>query len=343
MTSSTVSPEALVEERSTFLGRVTGSPLIRLVTRRLLVSVLIVWVISAIVFALLAAMPGDVARNQAGMGASDEQVEDLRRQLGLDQPPITRYLTWLFAVFRGDFGNSLISGQPISTLVAERLPVTMELVLLAFVISLAIALPVAVLAARKPGGFFDRVVMVISMILLALPNYVLALLLVVVFAVLLRMLPAIGYVPLSEGIIPNLVSVALPVAALATPLVAFYTRFLRGDLVEVMNSEDYVETARSKGAGPWRVLWQHAFRNSSFGMLTIVGLNVGGLVGGTVIIEQIFAMPGLGVMLLQGALSGDSPVVLVCVIIFAAVAVGANLVVDLMYAVLDPRIRYGSH
>jgi len=331
------------EERSSLLGRVSGSPLIRLVGRRLLVSVLIVWAVSALVFAMLAAMPGDVARNQAGMGASDDQVNDLRRQLGLDQPPVVRYFNWLFAVFRGDFGKSLISGQPIVGLVAERLPVTMELVLLAFVVSLAIAIPLAVLAAHKPGGLLDRVVMVVSVTLLAVPNYVLALLLVVVFAVMLRMLPAIGYVPLSEGLIPNLVSVTLPVAALATPLAAFYARFLRGDLVEVMNSEDYVETARSKGVGPWRVLWQHAFRNSSFGMLTIVGLNIGGLVGGTVIIEQIFAMPGLGVMLLQGALSGDSPVVLVCVIIFATAAVGANLVVDLMYAVLDPRIRYGSH
>ncbi|MCU1637762.1 MAG: transporter permease [Microbacteriaceae bacterium] len=343
MTAPTLNQVARTGERSSFLGRASGSPLMRLVARRLFVSILIVWAISALVFAMLAAMPGDVARNQAGMGASEEQVDDLRRQLGLDQPPVARYFLWLSAVFRGDFGSSLISGQPISTLVAERLPVTMELVLLAFVVSLAIAIPVAVLAARKPGGIFDRGVMVVSMTLLAVPNYVLALLLVVVFAVLLRMLPAIGYVPLSEGIIPNLISVTLPVAALAIPLAAFYTRFLRGDLVEVMNSQDYVETARSKGAGPWRVLWQHAFRNSSFGMLTIVGLNIGGLVGGTVIIEQIFAMPGLGVMLLQGALSGDSPVVLVCVIIFAAVAVGANLVVDLMYAVLDPRIRYGSH
>ncbi|WP_344782747.1 ABC transporter permease [Microbacterium kribbense] len=320
-----------------------GSPLVRLAVRRLLVSVLIVFAITAIVFALLEATSGDIARKQAGMSASEEQVAALRHQMGLDTPPVVRYFSWLGAVFRGDFGHSLISGQPISTLLAERLPVTIELVVLAFVVSLAVAVPIAVLAAHKPGGIFDRIVMVISMTLLALPNYVLALLLVIVFSVMLRMLPAIGYAPLDQGVIPNLISVTMPVLALSIPLFAFYTRFLRGDLVEVMNSEDYVETARSKGAGPWRVLWQHAFRNSSFGMLTIVGLNVGGLVGGTVIIEQIFAMPGLGVTLLQGALAGDSPVVLVCVIIFAAIAVGANLVVDLMYAVLDPRIRYGSH
>jgi peptide/nickel transport system permease protein len=343
VTSPTLSPIARLEDRSSILGRVAGSPLVRLLVKRLFISILIVLAITALTFALLAALPGDVARNQAGMGASAEQVAALRHQMGLDKPPVVRYFTWLFAAFRGDLGKSLISGQPISTLVAERLPVTMELVLLAFMVSLAVAVPIAVLAARRPGGIFDRVIMSVSMTLLAIPNYVLALLLVVVFAIILRMLPAIGYVPLDQGIVPNLISVTMPVLALATPLIAFYTRFLRGDLVEVMNSEDYVETARSKGAGPWRVLWQHAFRNSSFGLLTLVGLNIGGLVGGTVIIEQIFAMPGLGVMLLQGALSGDSPVVLVCVVIFAAVAVGANFVVDLLYAVLDPRIRYGSH
>ncbi|WP_205857001.1 ABC transporter permease, partial [Phytoactinopolyspora endophytica] len=128
-----------------------------------------------------------------------------------------------------------------------------------------------------------------------------------------------------------------------TPLACFYTRFLRGDLVEQINSADYIDTARAKGVGPWRVLWRHAFRNSSFGLLTIVGLNIGTLIGGTVIIERIFAMPGLGMLMLDGVLSSDVAVVQVCVFIFAAVAVFANLFVDVMYAVLDPRIRYGGH
>ncbi|UUT36678.1 ABC transporter permease [Microbacterium elymi] len=163
-----------------------------------------------------------------------------------------------------------------------------------------------------------------------------------VFAVLLHALPAIGYVPIGDSLIGNLRSVTLPVLALGLPIACFYARFLRGDLVEQMNSADYVETARAKGVGPWRVLWTHAFRNSSFGLLTLVGLNVGGLIGGTVIIEQIFSMPGLGVMMLQGVGSQDIAVVQACVFIFAAVAIFANLFVDVMYAVLDPRIRYGS-
>lgn len=342
MTSSTLDLETRSGGRLSLPGRVAGSPLVRLVARRLLIAIPVLLAISALVFAMLEAMPGDPARSLAGMAATEEQVETLRVKLGLDRPPVERYFSWLFAFFRGDLGTSQVSGQSINTLLAERLPATVELVVLVFVVSLAIAVPLALRAARKPGGVFDRIVMIISMPVLAIPNYVLALVLVLIFSVLLRMLPALGYVPLQEGIIPNLLSVTMPVLALAIPHACFYTRFLRGDLVELMNSADYVETARATGAGPWRVLWRHAFRNASFGLLTLVGLNIGGLIGGTVIIEQIFALPGLGMMLLEAARSQDTAVVQICVFIFAAVAVVANLVVDLMYAVLDPRIRYGN-
>ncbi|GAA1667748.1 peptide ABC transporter [Citricoccus zhacaiensis] len=324
-------------------GAGSGSPLLRLFGRRLLMTIPLLLAISVLVFVLLEMMPGDPARNQAGMDASEEQVEAVRQRMGLDRPAPERYFGWLFGLFRGDLGQSSVSGQPVADMIADRAPVTLELVVLAFVVSLGIAIPVALMAARKPGGLFDRATMVVAMTMLAVPNFVLAMLLVLVFAITLQMLPAIGFVPLEDGLVPNLRSVAMPVLALAVPLAAFYTRFLRGDLVEQMNSADYVDTARSKGVRPGLVLWLHAFRNSSFGLLTIVGLNIGTLVGGTVIIEQIFAMPGMGMMMLEGAMSQDVAVVQMCVFIFAAVAVLANLVVDLMYAVLDPRIRYGSH
>ncbi|WP_218939254.1 ABC transporter permease [Microbacterium sediminis] len=330
------------EQRESVLGRLTGSPLLRLIARRVLVAIPLLLAISVLVFVLLEAMPGDPARNQAGMDATEEEVEAVRRSMGLDRPAYERYFSWLFGALTGDLGRSSVSGLPVAQLLAERSPVTFELVFLAFVISLGIALPVAMLAARKPGGVFDRIVMVGAMTLLAVPNYVLALLLVIVFAVTLRMLPSIGFTPIEMGLWLNLQSVILPTLAMAIPLGCFYARFLRGDLVEQMNSADYVDTARAKGLGPWRILWQHAFRNSSFGLLTIVGLNVGALVGGTVIIEQIFAMPGLGQLMLQGVGARDTAVVQICVFIFAAVAVFANLFVDVMYAVLDPRIRYGG-
>ncbi|MFT4305951.1 MAG: ABC transporter permease [Microbacterium sp.] len=331
-----------VEAAQSLLGRMAASPLIRLVVRRVLIAIPLLLAVSVLTFALLESMPGDIARTTAGMNATEEEVEAVRHQLGLDQPPVLRYLSWLGGFVTGDLGTSAVSGQPVAQVLAARLPVTIELVLLAFVVSLAVSVPVALIAARRPGGVFDRIVMVGSMTLLAVPNYVMALLLVLVFAVSLRMLPAIGYVSLDEDLVGNLRSVILPVLALGLPLACFYARFLRGDLVEQINSADYIDTARAKGVGPWKVLLKHALRNSSFGLLTLVGLNVGALIGGTVIIEQIFSMPGLGVMMLQGVASTDIAVVQVCVFIFAAVAILANLVVDVMYAVLDPRIRYGS-
>ena len=344
MTTATQAPRgAPVSERPGLAGRVAGSPFVRLIARRILVAIPLLLAVSVLVFLLLELMPGDPARNQAGMDATEEEVEAVRKSLGLDRPWYERYFGWLFGALTGNFGTSSVSGRPVVDLLAERTPVTVELVVLAFIVSLAIAIPVALMAARKPGGFFDRLVMVIAMTILAVPNFVMALLLILVFAVALRLLPSIGFVPFGDDPMGNIRSVIMPVLAISVPLACFYARFLRSDLVEQLNAADYVDTARAKGAGPWKVLWGHAFRNSSFGLLTIVGLNVGALVGGTVIIEQIFAMPGLGVMMLDGVGSRDIAVVQMCVFIFAAVAIAANLVVDVLYAVLDPRIRYGSH
>ena len=229
-----------------------------------------------------------------------------------------------------------------SDILANRAPVTGELVLLAFAVSLVLAIPVALLAAHRPNGVFDRISMMISTLGLSVANYVLALILVLVFAVLLGVLPAIGYVPLSEGLWANLKPMILPSAAIGLPLFCFYTRFLRGDLVDQMQQEEYITTARAKGIGSWQVLLRHAFRNSSFGLITVVGLNLGALIGGTVIVESIFALPGIGQMLLQAINTRDFIVVQAVVVVFAIVAVVANLIVDLLYALLDPRIRYGS-
>jgi peptide/nickel transport system permease protein len=334
-------PPPPTEKRASLLGRAGGSPLVRLIVRRILVAIPLLLAVSLLVFVMMELMPGDPARNQAGMDATEEEVEAVRRSLGLDRPWYERYFGWLFGALGGSLGTSSVSGRAVSTLLAERAPVTVEIVGIAFVVSLALAVPVALLAARKPGGAFDRLVMVGAMTMLAVPNYVMALLLVLLFSVTLRMLPSIGFVAFDVDPVRNLQSVVMPVLALAVPLGCFYARFLRGDLVEQIRSADYIDTARAKGVGPWRILWHHAFRNSSFGLLTIVGLNVGALIGGTVIIEQIFVMPGLGMMLLEGVGSRDVAVVQICVFIFAAVAIFANLAVDVMYAVLDPRIRYG--
>jgi peptide/nickel transport system permease protein len=340
VTATPVVRGAAAERRA---PQIVRSPIVRLVVKRVLLAVPIVIGVSLLTFWVLSLVPGNAAQQLLGIDATPQQVRTLELRLGLDESGPERYLSWLQAAATGDLGTSMVGGQPVTELLASRLPVTAEIVALAFAVSLSAAVPVALVAARRPNGVLDRISMLVSVTGLSMANYVLALLLVLIFAVELGVLPAIGYVPISQSLVGNLQSVTLPVLAIAFPLFCFYTRFLRGDLVEQLESEDYVDTARAKGVGPWRVLVFHAFRNSSFGLLTLVGLNVGTLIGGTVIIEQIFAIPGIGQLMLQAINTRDAVVVQAVVVVFAVVAVVANLVVDLLYAVLDPRIRYGSH
>lgn len=319
-----------------------ASPVLRLIGKRLIMAIPILLGVSILTFWVLSLIPGNAAQQLLGPQATPEQVHQLETQMGLDRPGYQRYLDWLKSALTGDLGKSLVSGQKVTDLMSARLPVTFELVGWAFVVSLLLAVPVALLSARRPDGIVDRLTMFIATGGFSVANYVLALILVLVFAVQLGILPAIGYHPMSDGVVENIRSMILPSAAIGIPLFCFYTRFLRGDLVDQMEGEDYVTTARAKGAGPWQVLVRHAFRNSSFGLITIVGLNLGTLIGGTVIIEQIFALPGLGQLLLQAINTRDQVVVQAAVILFAVVAVVCNLIVDILYAVLDPRIRYGS-
>jgi peptide/nickel transport system permease protein len=322
---------------------VLGSPALHLIGKRLLTAVPILLGVSILMFVLLNLIPGSAAVQLLGPEATPDQIARLNEEMGLNRPPVTRYLDWLGGVFHGDLGRSLVSRQPIADVLPTRLAVTGELVGLAFVISLAVAIPLAIAAARRPNRFFDKVSMVVSTGGLSMANYVLAILLVLLFAVRLGWFPAIGFTPVSKGLGDNLYSLALPAFAMAFPLLCFYARFLRSDLVDQMQGEDYVMTARAKGLGPWQVLLRHAFRNSSFGLITIVGLNISGLIGATVIIESICSLPGIGQYLLQGILTRDYIVVQAIVIVFAVVTVLANLMADVLYAVLDPRIRYGSH
>lgn len=319
-----------------------ASPSLRLVGKRLLMAIPITLGVSILTFWVLNLVPGSAAQQLLGVEATEEQVRALEREMGLDRPAWIRYLDWLGGAVTGDLGKSFVSDQQVTSLLGERLVVTFELVILAMVGSLVLAIPVALLAAYRPNRLFDRLSMIVSVSGLSVANYVLALVLVLIFAVQLGWFPAIGYVPFTEDPVENLRTMALPAAAIAFPLFCFYTRFLRGDLVDQLLGQDYIITAQAKGVGPWRVLIRHAFRNSSFGLITVVGLNLSTLIGATVIIEQIFAIPGLGQLMVQAINTRDMLVVQACVIVFAVVTVVANLVTDLLYAVLDPRIRYGS-
>ena len=250
--------------------RVLRSSLVRLVGRRLLTAIPVVWGVTFLTFAVLNLLPGDAAQALLGADATPQEVQQLRVELHLNEPFLTRYGHWLGSAVTGHLGSSLGSGQLVTTILAQRLPVTFELIGYAFVISLVIAVPVATLAARRPGGVFDSITTFITMIGLSIAPYILALLLILLFSVDLALFPALGWTPLSGGLGENLRSLTLPALSLGFPIGCFYTRLLRADVVEQLG-EDYVVTAVSKGLPSWRVLVRHAVPNSMFGLITVVG------------------------------------------------------------------------
>jgi peptide/nickel transport system permease protein len=339
VSATTATPAAVRERGGPGLLR---SPAVRLIARRIATAIPVLWGVTLLTFLVVETLPGSAASQLLGPTATPEQVAELEHELGTDRSMIVRYVDWMGGVLTGDLGRSLADERSVTSVIGARFGVSAELILCALAVSLAFTVPVALLAAHKPRGIFDRISMAVSMSGLSIANYVLALVLVYIFAVELAVLPAIGFVPIGDGLLENLRSLILPAVSIGFPLFCFYTRLLRADIVDQMQGQDYVTTARAKGVGPWRVLTRHAFRNSLFGLLTIVGLNLGTLIGATVIIEQIFAIPGIGQQFLQAISNRDIPVIEGIVLVFAVIVVLANLITDLLYAVLDPRVRHGS-
>jgi peptide/nickel transport system permease protein len=328
--------------RAGALARAGRSPLLRFLGRRLLVAIPVLWGVTFLTFVVINHLPGNAAQQLLGANATPQEVHQLAVKLGVDKPLLSQYGTWLGHLVQGDLGHSLASGQSVTSILGADLPITFELIAYAFVISLGLAIPIALVAARRPNGIFDRISMVASMAGLSIANYILALILVYFFAVKLNWLPALGWVPPRKGLGTNLKYLTMPAVSVALSLLCFYTRQLRADLVQLLRTEDYVTTARAKGVGPWRVLVHHVLRNSAFGLITAVALNLGTLLGVTVIIEQIFGLPGIGHELLSAINSRDLPVVEGAVFVFGLIVVLANLLADLLYAALDPRVKYGS-
>lgn len=318
-----------------------GSAGLRLVGRRLLLALPTLWGVTFLTFVMMNLLPGDAAVALLGGQGTAAQIHQLEVRLHLNEPFLVRYGHWLLGALHGDLGTSTTTGQGVASILALRVPVTFELVVYAFVISVVLAVPVAVLAARRPGGVIDRLTTVVSISGLSVAPFVLALVLSLLFSVKLHVFPTLGFTPLSESVAGNLRSLTLPALAIGLPLFCTYTRLLRADLVEQVVSEDYVRTAEAKGAGEWRVLVHHVLRNSMFGMVTLVGLNFGALIGSTVLIEEIFSLPGIGQGLVSAINERDVFVVEGMVLVFGAVVVLANLLTDLLYAVLDPRLRHG--
>jgi peptide/nickel transport system permease protein len=308
---------------------------------RLAQAIPVVFGVSFITFGFLNLLPGDTAAAILGENATPASLAILNRQLGLDHPFLVRYGHWLGGLLSGHFGTSLITHQAISTILAQRLPVTLEVAVAAFIEALVVAVPVALIAAVRPRSIVDRMITGLSVVGLSFPPFVFALVAILVLSLKVHLLPVSGFQPIGDGLVANLKSIVLPSATIAFGLFCGYTRLLRADLIDQMAREEYIELARAKGARTWRLLTRHAFRNSLFGLITIVGLHLGTLISGTVIVESIFGLPGIGQELYQAISARDAPVVEAIVVLLAATVVIVNLATDLLYSVLDPRIRHG--
>src|SRR5262245_39540749 len=295
--------------------------------------------VTLLTFLIASLLPGDLAHAMLGDQATPEAVAALRRDMGLDQPLWWRYLNWLGGILQGDLGRSFRTGEPVLSAILARLPVSLELMLLAEITALAISIPLAIQCAVNSGGSFDRVVTGIAFAKLSIPNFMAARLLIYVFAVALRLLPATGFTPLGEDWLGNLRSMLLPALTLALAEWPVLMRVLRSDMITVLQ-EDYITMARAKGLKSRRILFVHALKPSSLTLITVAGINVGRLIGGAVIVEYVFALPGIGRLLLA-AISTRDFMILQGVVLFVATGfVIVNFVVDMLYAVLDPRIRH---
>jgi peptide/nickel transport system permease protein len=310
------------------------------VARRLLYLVPVLIAVSLLTFLIASLLPGDLAYTILGDQATPEKVAALRHDMGLDQPIWWRYVSWLGNVLQGDFGRSFRTGQTVLQAVAERLPVSLELMLLAQLGALAIGIPLAIACAVRNGSAFDRFMTGSAFSMLSVPAFLSAILLIYLFAVELRWLPATGYIPFHEDPVGNLRCFLLPALTLAFGEWPVLMRVLRSDMIQTLQ-EDYIAMARAKGLKPSRILLVHALKPSSLTLVTVTGINIGRLIGGTVIVESIFALPGIGRLLLSAIFTRDLIILQGVVLIVALGYVLINFVVDLLYAVLDPRIRHG--
>jgi len=309
--------------------------------KRLLSLVLTLLLATVVIFAVLEIVPGDPARLMLGINATEDAVTALREQMGLNAPLLTRYGVWLAGLATGDLGNSFTYSSSVAELIGERIWVSLPLALIALFLSTVIAIPVGIYAAARRGRPSDTGIMAATQFGIAIPNFWFALLLVYVFAVLLRWVPAGGFPGWENGIWPALKSLALPAIALALPQAAILSRVARSGLIEVLG-EDYIRTARAKGLTRNQTLWHHALRNALIPVVTIMGLQFAFLLAGTIIIENVFYLPGLGRLVFQAITQHDLPVVQGTVLLLVASVVTINFLVDLLYALIDPRLRHAG-
>ena len=307
--------------------------------RRIVATIPVMAIVALFVFSLLYIAPGDPAAVIAGEQASPEDVEKIRKGLGLDRPFVSRFGEWSWHILQADLGTSMFTGLPVTQLIVQRLEPTLSLMVVTLILSVTIAVPMGVMAAWKAGTWVDRGLMAFAVLGFSVPVFVVGYLLAYVFALELDWFPVQGYTPLSAGFWPWLENLVLPAIALGCVYIALIARITRASMLEVLQ-QDYIRTARSKGMGQSGILFVHALKNAAVPIVTVIGIGVALLIGGAVVTESVFAIPGLGRLTIDAIVRRDYPVIQGIVLVFSLVYVLVNLAVDVLYTLLDPRIRY---
>ena len=307
--------------------------------RRLLSTVMVMGTVAVFIFLLLHLSPGDPAAIIVGDNATPAQIDAVRKQLGLDDPLAVQFVRWLSGVLRGDLGISIFSHEPVNKLIGQRIEPTVSLAATTILLAVAIAVSFGVLAAWKAGTWIDRLVMVLSVVGFSVPVFVVGYLLIYLFSIKLGLLPVQGYAPLADGFVPWIRHLILPSIALGLAYVALIARITRTTMLDVL-AEDYMRTARAKGVATGPLLMKHALKNAGVPIVTVIGIGVALLIGGVVITETVFNIPGVGRLVVDAISQRDYPIIQGVTLIFSGVYVVVNLIVDLSYTVIDPRIRY---
>ena len=309
------------------------------IARRLASTVLVMGIVAVFVFLLLHLSPGDPAAIIAGDNATAEQIAGIRKQLGLDDALPIQFYRWVAAVVQGDLGISIFSNEPVAKLISQRIEPTLSLALTTLIVAVTLAVSFGVLAAWKVGSWIDRSLMVVSVLGFSVPVFVVGYMLIYVFSINLRWLPVQGYSPIDQGFGPWIERLILPSIALGLAYVALIARITRTSMLEVL-AEDYIRTANAKGVATHSVLLKHALKNAGVPIVTVIGIGVALLIGGVVVTESVYTIPGLGRLTVDAVLARDYPTIQAVILLFSLVYVLINLLVDLIYTPFDPRIRY---
>ncbi len=309
------------------------------ISRRILATIPVMAVVGLFVFSLLYLSPGDPAAIIAGDQATPADIERIRASLGLDRPFLVRFGEWAWHILHGDLGISIFTNLPVTTMIGQRVEPTLSLMCVTLVFAILVAVPLGVVAAWKAGSLIDRLVMGLAVTGFSVPVFVVGYILAYVFALQLNWLPVQGYTPLSQGLWPWLSNLILPAVTLGLVYIALIARVTRATMLDVL-SQDYVRTARAKGLAQRNILFVHALKNAAVPIVTVIGIGIALLIGGAVVTETVFAIPGLGRLTVDAILRRDYPVIQGVVLLFSFVYVLVNLAIDLFYTILDPRIRY---